>query len=88
MARVEQVAAAIFRASLDLGGTLSGEHGIGALKRAFLREAVGDESMALMASIKQLFDPLGLLNPGKVFAPPDTSVAGFLHDMPVLDNSI
>ena len=88
MARVEQVAAAIFRASLDLGGTLSGEHGIGALKRAFLREAVGDETMALMVSIKQLFDPLGLLNPGKVFAPPDTSVAGFLHDMPVLDNSI
>ena len=88
MVRVEQVAAAIFHASLELGGTLSGEHGIGALKRAFLREAVGDESMALMAAIKQLFDPLGLLNPGKVIAPPGTSVAGFLRDMPVLDNSL
>jgi glycolate oxidase len=88
MARVEQVAAAIFRASLELGGTLSGEHGIGALKRAFLREAVGDESMALLAAIKHLFDPLGLLNPGKVFAPPGATVAGFLRDMPVLDNSL
>jgi glycolate oxidase len=88
MARVEQVAASIFRASLELGGQLSGEHGIGALKRTFLREAVGDESMALMASIKQLFDPLGLLNPGKVFAPPGASVSGFLDDMPVLDNSL
>jgi hypothetical protein len=44
--------------------------------------------MALMTSIKQLFDPLGLLNPGKIFAPPGVSMAGFLHDMPVLDSSL
>ncbi|MGO8949378.1 MAG: FAD-binding oxidoreductase [Ktedonobacterales bacterium] len=86
MERVEQAVSEIFRASLELGGTLSGEHGIGALKRAFLRDAVGDESLALMAAIKQLFDPSGLLNPGKVLAPTGASQVGFLTDLPVLDS--
>ena len=86
MEKVEQAASAIFAASLELGGTLSGEHGIGALKRAFLRDAVGDETLAVLGAIKQLFDPLGLLNPGKVFAPAGTSKVGFLTDLPVLDN--
>ncbi len=85
MQRVEQAAAEIFRAALELGGTLSGEHGIGALKRAFIRDAVGDDSLALMVAIKQLFDPLGLLNPGKVFPPAGASQVGFLTDLPVLD---
>ncbi len=86
MARVEQAVAAIFRAALALGGMLSGEHGIGSLKRAFLRDAIGDEQLALMASIKQLFDPQGLLNPGKIFAPAGATQTGFLADMPTLDN--
>jgi glycolate oxidase len=86
MEKVELAVSAIFRAALDLGGTLSGEHGIGVLKRAFLRDAVGDDSLAFMAGVKQLFDPLGLLNPGKIFAPPGMSQVGFLRDLPVLDN--
>lgn len=64
--RVWQAAEAIFAAALDLGGTLSGEHGIGTLKRAFMPAAMGDEALALQQAIKNAFDPHGLLNPGKV----------------------
>ena len=93
MARVEEAAAAIFHAALDLGGQLSGEHGVGTLKRVFLREALGDDVVDLMAEIKQLFDPQGLLNPGKVFPPPPTArepdapaYAGFLTGLPTRDS--
>ncbi|HWS83609.1 MAG TPA: FAD-linked oxidase C-terminal domain-containing protein [Ktedonobacteraceae bacterium] len=54
-------------AALDLGGTLSGEHGIGLLKREFLPHALEDNVIEMMKGIKQLFDPAGLLNPGKIF---------------------
>ena len=57
----------VFRAALDLGGTLTGEHGVGLLKRAFLREELGDDQYALQQRLKAAFDPQGLLNPGKVF---------------------
>ena len=59
--------ARVFRAALELGGTLTGEHGVGLLKRAFLREELGDDQYALQQRIKAAFDPQGLLNPGKVF---------------------
>ncbi len=49
-----------------LGGQVSGEHGIGHAKVPFLRETVGDAQMALMQGIKAVFDPNGILNPGKV----------------------
>ena len=49
-----------------LHGEVSGEHGIGHAKKAFLRESVGDQQMALMRGIKAAFDPNGILNPGKV----------------------
>src|SRR4030088_2115436 len=65
--RVELAARDIFRAAIRLGGTLSGEHGIGTLKREFLEEAQGPVAIALARSIKQEFDPQGVLNPGKVF---------------------
>ena len=48
------------------GGQVSGEHGIGHAKREFLRESVGETQMKLMRSIKRVFDPNGILNPGKV----------------------
>jgi glycolate oxidase len=54
-------------AALRLGGTLTGEHGVGLLKRRWLGEELGDDQLALQRQIKQLFDPLGILNPGKVF---------------------
>jgi len=49
-----------------LGGQVSGEHGIGFAKKAFLAESLGEVSMDLLRSIKRAFDPNGILNPGKV----------------------
>lgn len=50
----------------EFGGQVSGEHGIGFGKKAYLRESLGDEAIGLMAGIKNVFDPKGILNPGKV----------------------
>jgi glycolate oxidase len=55
----------LFQACLRLGGTLTGEHGVGILKRRWLRDELGDDVMALQRGIKAAFDPLGILNPGK-----------------------
>ena len=55
----------IFTLALHLGGTLTGEHGIGLLKRAWLRDELGPVSFDLQHSIKELLDPRDLLNPGK-----------------------
>ncbi len=56
----------IFQLTVSLGGTLSGEHGIGLVQRSFMDIAFNPVQMALMRSIKQAFDPKGLMNPGKV----------------------
>ncbi len=58
--------AAMYALARTLGGEVSGEHGIGHAKRAFLEESVGSMAMLLMRGIKQVFDPAGILNPGKV----------------------
>jgi glycolate oxidase len=55
----------IVRAALALGGTITGEHGVGSLKRDYLTEMVGDAERALFRRIKACFDPQGILNPGK-----------------------
>lgn len=68
-AAVWDAAGELFRAGLELGGTLTGEHGVGLLKRAFLREELGDAQQVLQQRIKAVFDPHGILNPGKVFTP-------------------
>jgi len=57
----------ILRAALELGGTITGEHGVGALKRPFLGEQLGAGGLHLHHAIKGALDPLGILNPGKVF---------------------
>ncbi|MDQ1123059.1 FAD-binding oxidoreductase [Microbacterium trichothecenolyticum] len=59
----------LFHAALRLGGTLTGEHGIGVLKRRWLADELGDDQWKLQRDIARVFDPLGILNPGKVFAP-------------------
>lgn len=63
--RVWQAAGEIFARALELGGTLTGEHGVGALKRRWLSDQVGEESLRLQQEIKRVFDPLGIMNPGK-----------------------
>lgn len=70
MERVTNAAREIFEAACELGGTLSGEHGIGLLKKQFLELDLGPEAIALMHRIKGALDPLGIMNPGKVFPEP------------------
>ncbi|MFJ3084833.1 MULTISPECIES: FAD-binding oxidoreductase [unclassified Streptomyces] len=57
----------IMALGLALGGTITGEHGVGVLKKEWLARELGEVSVELHRGIKQAFDPLGLLNPGKVF---------------------
>ncbi|WP_306207605.1 FAD-binding oxidoreductase [Actinoplanes sp. RD1] len=58
---------AIFELALKLGGTITGEHGVGTLKREWLAAELGPVQHALQRGLKDLFDPRGILNPGKVF---------------------
>ncbi|CAN5205896.1 FAD-linked oxidase C-terminal domain-containing protein [soil metagenome] len=64
--RIWDAAGELFSEALRLGGTLTGEHGIGLLKRRWLGQELGDEQLQLQRSIKAVFDPLGIMNPGKV----------------------
>ena len=64
--RVESAISEIFRLAVSLGGTLSGEHGIGVLKRSYLPWEFGEEGLSVMSRVKRAFDPLDLLNPGKM----------------------
>jgi glycolate oxidase len=67
MARVHRAFDAIVTRTLELGGTITGEHGVGLAKKPWLRRQLGDASFDLMKSVKHALDPQGLLNPGKVF---------------------
>ncbi|RDV46923.1 FAD-binding oxidoreductase [Leifsonia sp. ku-ls] len=57
----------LFRTAIELSGTLTGEHGVGMLKRRWLADELGSDSYELQVKLKSVFDPLGILNPGKVF---------------------
>jgi glycolate oxidase len=65
--KVEQMVREEFEASLELGGTLSGEHGVGTSKRPYMEKALGSASIEIQKRIKQALDPLNILNPGKIF---------------------
>ncbi len=58
---------AIMALGLELGGTITGEHGVGVLKKEWLARELGPVSLELQRNLKQVFDPQGILNPGKVF---------------------
>lgn len=67
--RAEEAVKAIFTETIRLGGTLSGEHGIGTSKSAYLGMELSPDVIATMKGIKALFDPNNILNPGKIFPP-------------------
>lgn len=65
--RVHKAVEEIFDAALAVGGTLSGEHGIGITKKPYIRKALGDEGVKTLRAIKEALDPKGILNPGKIW---------------------
>src|SRR5216110_660343 len=67
MRRVHHALDLIARKTLELGGTITGEHGVGLAKKEWLRLQMGDSSFEVMKQIKKALDPAGLLNPGKIF---------------------
>jgi glycolate oxidase len=67
MARVEKAMEEIFDQAVRLGGTITGEHGVGLAKKAYLPKAIGDASLGLMRQLKRTLDPDNILNPGKIF---------------------
>ena len=68
MERVENAFAEIFEKAIELGGTITGEHGVGAMKAPYLEWKLKAEGIAAMKAIKQAFDPNNIMNPGKIFA--------------------
>jgi len=69
LARAERAVEELFRIVLDLGGTLSGEHGVGIAKSPYFLWEVGESGYQAMWRIKQALDPRNILNPGKMFTP-------------------
>jgi glycolate oxidase len=67
IARARACVAETFQLSVDLGGTISGEHGIGYVKSQYMHYAVDKPTLEVMKAIKKIFDPNGILNPGKMF---------------------
>jgi len=69
MQRVEQAFREIFDEAIRLGGTITGEHGIGVAKKGFLPKFAGEAQMRVMRELRRALDPNGILNPGKMFDP-------------------
>jgi D-lactate dehydrogenase (cytochrome) len=67
LATAERLSAQMVARAIALEGTCTGEHGIGLHKQGFLRDETGDEAVAMMRAVKVAMDPLGILNPGKIF---------------------
>jgi glycolate oxidase len=67
MHRVEEAFKEIFDEAIRLGGTITGEHGVGVAKKSFLPKFAGDAQMRVMRELRRALDPAGILNPGKMF---------------------
>ena len=67
MRRVEEAFHEIFDEAIRLGGTITGEHGVGIAKKGFLPKFAGDAQMRVMRELRRALDPAGILNPGKMF---------------------
>ncbi|MBJ7886882.1 glycolate oxidase subunit GlcD [Bacillaceae bacterium HSR45] len=68
MKRVEQAFEDIFKKAVELGGTITGEHGVGEMKAPYLELKLGNAGIAAMKAVKQALDPNNIMNPGKIFA--------------------
>jgi glycolate oxidase len=71
--RADEAVASVFRKTVELGGTISGEHGIGIAKSPYIEMEIGPLGVSVMKRLKSCFDPNGILNPGKIF-PEETAV--------------
>lgn len=65
--KLDRIREALYRDARERGGLISGEHGIGLVKKPFLQVAIDEDEMSLMRGIKAVFDPHGIMNPGKIF---------------------
>ena len=65
--RVEEALREVFEYAVELGGTITGEHGVGLAKKPFLPGALGPVGMEVLKQLKKSFDPHNILNPGKIF---------------------
>ena len=65
--RADEAVGEVFRKTVEMGGTISGEHGVGISKAPFLEMEVGPLGVAVMKRLKECFDPNGIFNPGKIF---------------------
>jgi glycolate oxidase len=65
--KAENAVDRLFNATLELGGSITGEHGVGITKMKYLPQETGQTQIELMKGIKKIFDPLNILNPGKIF---------------------
>jgi len=65
--RAEEAVEEVFRATVGMGGTITGEHGVGIVKSPYLEMEVGPMGISVMKRLKSCFDPNGILNPGKIF---------------------
>src|SRR5690625_668989 len=74
IARVEQAFAEIFEKAVALGGTITGEHGVGTMKLPYVHLKVGEAGLDVLRSIKQAIDPNRIMNPGKMFTMPKQEV--------------
>ncbi|MDA7524455.1 FAD-binding protein [Verrucomicrobia bacterium] len=69
MHRIEEAFEDIFKEAIRLGGTITGEHGIGIAKKKFLPDFAGQTQMRILKEVRNVLDPKGTLNPGKIFDP-------------------
>ena len=67
MHRIEEAFREIFDEAIRLGGTITGEHGVGLAKKSFLPKFAGDQQMRVMRELRRALDPKSVLNPGKMF---------------------
>jgi len=65
--KAQKAVSDLFSYTLELGGTITGEHGVGITKMKYLSDEIGREELQIMKEIKKVFDPKGILNPGKIF---------------------